>query len=195
MKAHSLQVETRHLIKALNQLCRTEKRAERVYLKYSPGQLTVSMGRTQHEVVADGSWPEPVSVMRKWATTFCKLPPEAAITTLQVADGKLFARDFAVTCSVGTDCPDDYAIDRQRRIGYTLRSLGHYRVTEQDINGLIERADRSKAELWGAGDERVIGDVSAAWSQLVFYGVEPSDIRRLLDQKSRDLWKSPPKRR
>ena len=68
-------------------------------------------------------------------------------------------------------------------------------MTEQDINGLIERADRSKAELWGAGDERVIGDVSAAWSQLVFYGVEPSDIRKLLDQKSRDLWKSPQKRR
>ena len=45
----------------------------------------------------------------------------------------------------------------------------------------------------GGGDEGGIAmDVARAWMSLFSYGVEPSDIKKTLHRKSRELFKNPP---
>jgi len=146
---------------------------------------------------ATGSWPMPVSVVRKWAEAVGQFPPEAALTTLSVVDGKLWARDFGTNCTVGLDCleEEEELANKQRIIAGAREALAHYNVSEEEIAELIESADRNKGALWGADEIRLRDDIALAWKYLVSYGVEPSEIRRLLDRKSRGLWNNPPQRR
>jgi hypothetical protein len=65
------------------------------------------------------------------------------------------------------------------------RPLARYNVTEQDKMDLIDGGDLAKARLWGPQDARLVGDIGHAWKHLAFYGVEPSEIRRLIDRKFR----------
>ena len=49
---------------------------------------------------------------------------------------------------------------------------------------LIESGDLAKARLWGPNDRLIMRDIADAWKGLFTYGVEPSDIRRLINRKS-----------
>ena len=194
MDVFSLEVEKLNLIRALNRLSRVEKKTDRVSLSFNSSTLTISMGRSAQELAACGTWPLSVTVARKWAETLLQTPIEGAVVPLQVKDGKLRTRDFVVQCSLCQDALDD-DVDRRRRIEEAVDSLDRYDVTEQDIEGLIANADPGIANLWSAEDGRLIEHIASAWKHLAFFGVEPSKIRGLVHQKSRDLWKNRSKRR
>jgi hypothetical protein len=189
--AYSLEVDTLQLTQALKHLRKFERRAKLVLLKYDSETLTVSMGRTSRDVQATGTWPQAVSVARAWAEALAKEPFEAAITTLRQADGMLHARDFQVRCSIDPSTEESEAfVKREEDLSGAHRILARYKVTQQELGALINEADSAKASLWGPNDGRLIDDIALVWRQLVRHGVEPSEIRRLIDRKSRELWKS-----
>jgi hypothetical protein len=189
--AFSLDVDSTRLTRALNYLRKFEPRTEFVHLKYDSGMLIVSIGRTSRDVPATGAWPSSVSVGRTWAKALTEAPFEAAITTLRIAEGRLWARNFGVEYSLDPRLDEtEETLNRQDDISTVCQILASHKVAIQEIGELIDQADRGKASLWGPGDGRIIDDVASAWKQLASYGVQASAIRSLLDSKSRELWRS-----
>ncbi len=192
--AFRLDVDTSEFTLALKHLRRLKVRAELVHLKYESGMLTVSIGKTSQDIPATGTWPQTLSVGWDWVEALAKHPCEAAITTLTLVDGKLFGRDFGVKCSlVNQTAEAETSIKREEDLNHAHQILAGYGITMGELSSLIDEADPSTARLWGPGDGRLVEDVALTWKPLAIYGVEPSDIRRLFDRKSRDLWNSGPK--
>ena len=76
------------------------KGESRAYLGYKPGTLTISLGATSDELAASGSWPSLVSVPSKWVKALAVTPINAPVTDLRVHNGKLWARNNGVSCTV-----------------------------------------------------------------------------------------------
>jgi hypothetical protein len=191
MKNFLLEVKTSDLTSALKHLCRIEKLASRACLRYQDPILTISLGRTQQDIPASGSWPSVISVPRAWAETLSTKPHIVPVETLRVEDTFLWAGEFR--CAFHEGCSqelDEDAENYQKRVAAAVRILERHRVSEQDIVALIGAADPEKAKLWSPDEERIIDEIGRVWANLVVYGVEPSDIRKMLHQKSSDLWKS-----
>jgi hypothetical protein len=53
------EVTTAELTKALNHLCKFEKKSDHVFLIFSDGFLAISIGPARREIAASGSWPSP----------------------------------------------------------------------------------------------------------------------------------------
>lgn len=186
----SLNVNTLQLTRALKHLCKCEPRSRQAYLKYDSDSemLTVSIGRSSRDVQATGTWIQPVSVGRKWLEALAESPIEAAITDLRQANGKLRTRDFTVSCNL-EPWPDEseWLAKRKEDTAGAYQVLTRYKVAEREVHALVEEADSSTAQLWGSNDV-LIEEIAFAWKPLAAHGVEPSDILRLIDRKSRDLW-------
>jgi hypothetical protein len=190
--AFSLDVDSTRLTRALNYLRKFEPRTEFVHLKYDSGMLIVSIGKTSRDVPATGAWLSSVSVGRTWAKALTEAPFEAAITTLRIAEGRLWARNFGVEYSLDPRLEEtEETLKRQDDISAVCQILASHKVTIQEIGELIDQADPGKASLWGPGDGRIIDDVASAWKQLASYGVQASAIRSLLDSKLRKLYTRP----
>jgi hypothetical protein len=58
-----------------------------------------------------------------------------------------------------------------------------YSISEGDIKALIESGHSAKAQLFSR-NLRLLSSIAQAWKRLVLYGVEPSEILRLLESKS-----------
>jgi hypothetical protein len=196
MTTYFLEVDTSVFTDALKKLCRIEKSVRQVLLKFQGGQLSIHAGPTQYDLPARGSWGKPVSVDRAWAEALVRNPPDAAVTTLKIVGGKLDTRDFLVPCSIQERTEEDEElIARRRNITGARQALSAYQVTEHEIDQLIDAGDRAKAAMWAPGEERMIEQVANAWKQLASYGVECSEIRALLNQKLRSLWRNRPTQR
>jgi hypothetical protein len=100
MVVSALNVNTGDLTRALKFLQKLERRADAVKLRFLSGTLTISMGGTSRTLTADGLWPDIICVDGRWVKALATKPMRAAITDLRVHDGKLWARDFAVPCSI-----------------------------------------------------------------------------------------------
>lgn len=100
MIGYAIDVDTRELTKVLKRLRKMEKTEPLVYLRYVPGKLTISLGNTADELQATGIWSSLVSAPARWVTALATTPIKAAITDLRVHDGRLWARDFGVVCTV-----------------------------------------------------------------------------------------------
>jgi len=188
--AFALDVDTFHLTRALKHLLKAEPRTQVVHLKYDSETLTIAMGGTLLDVPATGTWPQPVCVRRKWLEVLVAIPFEAAITVLRQADGWLDARGFRVKCSLDPWTEESEASNkRQEDLEGAYRILAPYKVTKREVGTLIKEADSAKARLWGPNDHSVIEEIAKVWRPLAIFGVEPSDIRRLKDRKSRALFK------
>jgi len=187
--AFALNVDTLRLTRALKRLLRCEPRIKLISLKYDSEALSVSMGGTSCDVPATGSWPQPVSVARAWAKALATKPFEAAITTLRQAEGILDTRGFKTRCSFDPRTEEtESLVKREEDVVRAHRILARYKITKRDVHALIGPAKSVTTRLWGPGDDRLIGDIALAWKGMAIHGVEPSDIRRLIDRKSRELW-------
>lgn len=187
----ALDVDTLQLTRALKHLLRFEPRIRLLDLGYDLAALTASMGKSSRTVPAAGAWPQPVRVNRAWAKALATNPFGAAITPLRQADGVIDARGFRAKCTLvepQTEQTESLA-KREEDVINARRILAGYGVTKRELTALIRSADSATARLWAPEDDRLIGDIALAWKQLVIHGIEPSDIRRLIDRKSRDLWK------
>jgi hypothetical protein len=187
--AFSLDVGTLRLTQAWKNPLRVDPLAELVRLKYDSGILTVSIGRASRDVPATGVWPQHVCVGRTWAEALATTPNEGAITVLRHSEGKLWARDFK--CSV-EPCPEESeeSVKREEDLQAAYQILAPFNVTKPDVSVLVEGADSTSARLWGPDEVGLIDDIAQEWKRLAIYGVEASDIRRLIDRKSRELWKA-----
>ena len=196
MTTFALDVETAQLVQALKRIVAQPKKADWIHLQYRLGLLLISTGETSFDLRAAGSWPQVISVARSWAQAVSRYPLPPEVTALRVENGKLFAQDLGVACIVGADAKDNEEIaDRQTHTSAAAAALTRYGVTTQEIDELVREADPAIARLWGPHDDKIARDVANAWQCLAHYGVEPSEIRRLLVRKSRDLWKDLPKAR
>ena len=97
---------------------------------------------------------------------------------------RIWAAGTAVDIKAAGSWPDVVSIER-------TAALASYRVTAAEIEELLNEASPENARLWGPNDGRVIEDVAKAWNCLAAHGVETSAIRRLIDRKTRESFKSP----
>lgn len=189
--AFSLNVETVQLKRALKRHCKTEPRDKVARIEYDSGTLTISIGPTSEGIPASGTWPHPVAVGRTWARTFALQPFGAAITVLRQADGWLHTRDNKMRCSLEPWTEDGEVLGTgDEDITAAHRILGRYKITKREVSALIKAAEPRKAWLWGPNDGPLIDAIALIWMLLAIYGLEPSDVRSLIDRKSRELWKS-----
>lgn len=189
--AYSLEVRTNELTKVLRQLCKFERHAKTVYLSYRNGTLIVELGASSKSLDARGSWPGTIAVSRKWAEVLSKWPVDAVETHLRKQDTQLWSRDYAVPCEVASEAAiDEFAAQRERRISASLSTLERHGVSRDQIDVIIASADCNVAQLWGEGDNVFVEEILRVWPILAHYGIDSSQIRRALDQKSKDLWKS-----
>ena len=101
MIGYAIDVDTHELTKVLKRLLKTEKKESLVFLSYVPGKLTISLGHTSEELsVGGGPWPSLVSADARWVTALAENPFKVSSTDLRVHDGKLWARDFNVPCTI-----------------------------------------------------------------------------------------------
>jgi hypothetical protein len=61
--------------------------------------------------------------------------------------------------------------------------LVRYNITEDDQRALIENGNPTKSQLC-ARNARLLDTVGRVWKHLVLYGVEPTEILRLMERKS-----------
>lgn len=193
LPAVALEVESGQLVQALKRITAQPEKTEWVHLEYTLGILRLSAGGTKCEIRAAGSWPEVISVARSWIPAVLGAALPAGITTLRVENGKLFAQEVGVPCVAGSDARAvEERAQREKHLRAAAAALKRYGVSVQEIESLVRDAGREAA---GPYDERMVKDVADAWQCLASYGVETSDLRRLLARKSRDLWKDLAKNR
>jgi hypothetical protein len=196
MATFALEVETAPLVQALKRISAQPRKADWIHLQHRPGVLVMQAGETSMEVRAVGSWPQVVSVARSWAQAMLRYSLPPGVTAMRVENGKLFAQDLGVACMLGAAAKDNEEIvERQRHVSAAAVALNRYGVTTQEIEELVAEANQDIARLWGPNDDKIVRDVANAWLCLASYGVEASEIRRLLVRKSRDLWKDSTKTR
>ena len=120
MIEYSIDVNARELTRVLKRLHKMGKGEQKVFLQYVAGKLTKSLGSTSEEISSNGTWPGLVSAPGKWVKMLAAVPFEAAITDLQVHDGKLWARNNGTLCTVnenGGVAPVTGAGRKTRRAG------------------------------------------------------------------------------
>jgi hypothetical protein len=101
MNQFVLVVRTQDLARVAKHLSRLEKSVIAVELSFADETLTLRLGKTSDDLNADGEWPGSVSVPRKWLTSVSMHPSKnEPVTDLRVYDGKLWARNFGVVCTV-----------------------------------------------------------------------------------------------
>jgi len=193
MAGFLLDVETKQLSRALGRVAAAaDKTLELIHLKYNWGLLRIAAAGTAVDLKAVGSWPDVVSIERTAALALKQYLPDTAVTSLRVENGKLYARDFGLACVIG-EHPEqnEDLVRRQRDLNAAAAALASYRVSAAEIEELLSEASSENARLWGPNDGRVIEDVAKAWKCLAAHGVETSAIRRLIDRKTRESFKSP----
>jgi hypothetical protein len=103
MNEFVLTLKTQHLTRVLKRLGRLEKNVNAVELAFGKGMLTLSLGGTSDDVEAEGTWPSTITVTRRWLSSLAQHPLVEPITDLRVRDGKLWARDFGVECTIAQE--------------------------------------------------------------------------------------------
>lgn len=101
----TLDVDTKLLTKSLIRLKRAEKRADRAFLSFGDGYLCLQLGAAGEFMPADGEWHGVVSVGRGWVEALVKNPVSRASVSLTVRDGRLLAREYAVSCLIESTAP------------------------------------------------------------------------------------------
>jgi hypothetical protein len=186
-----LNVETHQLTPALKRLCKAEPRSKTVRLEYGSGILTISFDRTSEEVSARGTWPGPVFVQRIWAKTFAERPATSAITVLRPSDEWLDTNGNRMRCSLESSGGGlGASATREEAVTAAHEVLASYGTSESDLSDLIEAANPEIMGLWNSGDGSLIDEIASVWTRLAVHGVEPSDIRRVIDRNSKKLWQS-----
>lgn len=191
LPAVALELETTPLVQALKRVAAQGGKSEWVRFQFTLGILSISCGAAHCEIRAAGQWPQVVSVTRSWISAVLASELPRDITILRVENGKLFAHEIGVQCFTGDDALSSEELARRdKHVRAATAALKRYGVMMEEIESLVKDVGAEAAGLWGPNDDRIIADVAAAWQCLASYGVETSAIRRLLNRKSRDLWKA-----
>jgi hypothetical protein len=69
--------------------------------------------------------------------------------------------------------------------------LGIYGVSALDLRRLCEQHASDGTRQFLESESKAIGQVANAWSLLAFMGVEPGELKNLMDSSLRNAWKNP----
>jgi hypothetical protein len=72
----------------------------------------------------------------------------------------------------------------------TASVLRAYRVSPDAIRALCERKIEQGERRFREGDAAAVALISKVWAKLAFLGVEPGEIKELMDEALRNAWKS-----
>lgn len=183
-----VEVKNSDLMSALKHLCKAEKVHREFCLTLRDDLLVISAARTYREIPATGRWPESVWVSRSWAESLLQSPYDVVAMVLEVCGDRLKSRDLNCLCRVGPQIEDEDLVKKRKDIAAAVAALAPYHVCEEEVLTLMDQGDSEKRALWGPDEYDALVRVGKAWMALYSYGVEPSDIRRLLNQKTRNLW-------
>ncbi len=191
----ALTVGRRDLLFALKTVTRALKYgATDARITFENGRLTVEAGDTAAETPAEGNWPPEVFVDSGWVRRMAKRLPEGGPVTLAVDEERLRIRRYSERCwfkarpnaeqpSTGKPegCPATAA-----EAAKILRPL---KLSERHIRELMTQAAQREAHPWDTDHPRMISLIAKAWVLLAPFGVEPRDIRRMVDRAIRNAWK------
>lgn len=184
-----LDVTVQQLTKAMKLLAKFEKSGQWAYLNFENAVLTLSVGKTSESMPASGSWPQQVSIRASNVAALAQKPPPAKTVTLRVLEGRFYVGEFKVPCKIGPSGSDaDQVYDFDRRVDAAVTKLARYKIDKRKIVELAGRARPENASLWQGDDEKLLAIVAEVWQILAPLGVEACDIRRMINEASREAF-------
>jgi hypothetical protein len=191
---YKLEVARAELAQALKIVARAiRKRPGDARLRFGNGCLSIEAYNTKADTPARGRWPLPIFVGTSWVSRLAKRLPDGDTIHLRIDSGKLYANRFSEPCDwtprqqpVPTEPPP---IDEGLLIQEAARILKPLRVGRSDFEELASEARARGTASWSLEEKKMIAIVAKAWVLLAPLGVEPADIRRLVDKAVRNAWK------
>jgi hypothetical protein len=80
------------------------------------------------------------------------------------------------------------AQDRARRISKAAAALKAFRVSEDEIEHLIDRSELEGQHRYHPDEDRLLKSVGEAWAALAVFGVSVDEIHKLVQQQIREAW-------
>jgi hypothetical protein len=170
------------------------KQASGATLRFHDGWLYIESGNAIAKAPARGVWPLTIIVGASWVQRLAKRLPAGDPIRLYVDEGRLYANRYSEPC-VWT--PEDRPlnpkrpeINERRRVLEATRILKPFRIAREDVESLVREAESRGPTSWRVEEKQMIARVSRAWQLLAPFGVETSDIRRLVDSAIRHAWRN-----
>lgn len=186
-----LDVTVQDLKKAMKVLAKFEKSGKWAYLTFENAALILSVGGTSESMPASGSWPQPVSIRASTVAALAQKPPTAKTVTLRVLKDRFHVGEFRVPCKIepsDADADADQVYDFDRRVDAAVTKLARYKIGRDRIVELAGRVRKKNVALWQGGDEGQLAIVAEVWQILAPLGIEACEIRRMMNQASREAF-------
>ena len=169
--------------------------------RFADGLLSIEAANTSADAPALGTWPLPIFVSTWWVRRIARRMPTGDQIRLRADDGRLYMNRYSETCA-GTSreqpvSPELSTIDENLLISDAALILKPLRVgrpaVEQLVTEALARGISSWSRgvvAWGEEENKMSMIVERARMKLAPFGVEMTDIRRLVDKMLHDAWKT-----
>jgi hypothetical protein len=192
-----------------------------VVFSFSGGKLSIEGTGIAAEIPASGEWPGAVTLaallLRQLIPTFPKDDP----LRLQADDHNFTIARFSIPCErrplstvgdAGSSAesksqassvaekseaawPARYVAAHDKKLQQILERaasiLKPYRVSEVDLKSLVERHIADGVNPCAETENPVIKRIAEAWILLAPLGIEPNEIKTLIDDGIKNAWKRP----
>jgi hypothetical protein len=122
-------------------------------------------------------------------------PSEAAVSKPEPADtaASLDSQDLSGTHQADGAWPVHYFVERDKRVREIVERaagiLKPYGVSGADLQSLVEKHVASGLNPFASAERPVIKCIAQAWTVLAPLGVEPGEIKALMDEAIKNVWK------
>jgi len=166
------------------------KQATGVSLQFEDGWLWIESGAGIARAPARGTWPQTIIVGRSWIRRLAKSMPVGDPVRLRVEEGRLYANRYSEPCTrTAVKQPVNPTGPQQDKILEAARILKPLLITKWDLFALVVEARERGPASWSEEDNKMIAIIAKAWTLLAPLGVEPSDLRWLVNDAVRNAWK------
>jgi hypothetical protein len=189
-----------------------------VLFAFSDGQLSVEGVGVAAEIPASGEWPGVAAVPAAMLRQLTKAFPEEDPLRLQADDQRFTVSRFSMPCerrpipapptSNSADAPNSlaepkegteggpparFSVGHEKKVGEILAKAANvlkpYGVSEADLRSLVEKHAAGRLNPLAGVETPVIKRIAEAWSLLAPLGVEPNEIKGLVDESILNAWK------
>lgn len=213
----TLEVRRSEFLEALRRVTSdATKRASQppLLFSFSDDKLSIEALGITAEIPASGEWPGVVAVATAVLRQLIRAFPKEDPLRLEADDQKFTIARFSLPCerrspaapanpsfTGGVNIREDKAEPASpsrifkgddRRLGEILTEAGTilkpYRVSEADLKSLVEKHTADGLNVFAETEKPVIKSIAQAWSLLAPLGIEPNEIKALIDDAVKNAW-------
>jgi hypothetical protein len=166
------------------------KQPSGVSLQFEDGWLWIESGPGIAKTPAHGTWPQTIIAGKSWVRRLAKNMPAGDPVRLRVEESRLYANRYSEPCArTAVKHPINPEGPQQDKILEAARILKPLLITKWDLFALVVEARERETPTWSEEDKKMIAIIAKAWALLAPLGVEPADLRRLVNDAVRNAWK------